>query len=599
VTWLSGANGVGKSTLAKLMARALGGAWLVCDFRPFAGDADGGGAVAVWRELISALASGPPPDGIILDDLSQRGVELLRNRLAGLAAAMKIRGARIIVTSNHTPAAAALADMGAEPQAVLGAPYFTAGEVRDLVGQPPAPDANAIEGWANLIHVSTSAGHPQLVTAKIANLRARGWPNDAVMEDLGTEANEGVRDTRAEARRRLLADLPPQGSARAVLERVSTVFQSFEDGLVQDLSRDPPELVQPGDALVLLKGSWLEPAGQGGWRLSPLLSDLSSDVRPENARRWRQIAAEYWLAKRELDGRTLPLCFWNAFLGGHVAVLQRLGHLIMTLPPGQVQSAAAMLAPLVACRTDRPLLADEPMTACSLRLLQIVVADAVENERVAGAASEALLAEIDAVPVEMFRELETSVAAKVVLGLERVWVPARIQVNYLMRLKATVARVMRGDFADLRESMVGMTRGLPEGADAAGLLLASVFMRMRDSGHLWELIDALGELPAGERDALIHSVEAVVQDLGSFVHNAWRRSSSAERTCGRRWDSIGGCARGSLIGRCPAWKASLPSLSRSFWTRAWRKERKRLPWSRRQSGRSESIRSSSAKRARC
>jgi hypothetical protein len=450
-------------------------------------------------------------------------VELLRNRLAGLAAAMKIRGARIIVTSNYTPSPAALTDMGSRPQAVLEAPYFTTGEVRELVGQSPAPDARAIEGWANLIHVSTSGGHPQLVTAKIANLRARGWPSDAVMEDLGPEANEGVRDTRAEARRRLLADLPPQGSARAVLERVSTVFQSFEDGLVHDLSRDPPELAQPGDALVLLKGSWLEPAGQGGWRLSPLLSDLSADVQPEKARRWRQIAAEYWLAKRELDGRTLPLCFWNAFLGGHVAVLQRLGHLIMTLPPGQVQSAAAMLAPLVACRTDRPLLADEPMTACHLRLLQIAVADAVENERVAGAASEALLAEIDAVPVEMFRELETSVAAKVVLGLERVWVPARTQLNYLMRLKATVARVLRGDFADLRESMVGMTRGLPEGADAAGMLLAGVFMRMRDSGHLWELVDALGGLAAGERNALIRSVEAVVQDLGSFVHNAWAK----------------------------------------------------------------------------
>jgi hypothetical protein len=48
--------------------------------------------------------------------------------------------------------------------------------------------------------------------------------------------------------------------------------------------------------------------------------------------------------KGTLDGRTLPLCFWNAFFGRHVEVLQTLGHLIMTLPPGQVQSLEKAMA---------------------------------------------------------------------------------------------------------------------------------------------------------------------------------------------------------------------------------------------------------------
>ena len=521
IVWLYGANGVGKSTPAKLMATVLGGSWLVCDFRPYLADPDSRGAVAVWHELISALASGPQPDGIILDDIGSRSIELLKSRLAGLAAASKIRGARIIITSNHAPSSALLTEIGSTPQAALDAPYFTVAEVAELVRLHVSPAAKLVDGWAKLIHVSTSGGHPLLVTAKIANLRARNWPHEALLKDLGTQTNEGVKGTRIEARKRLLAELSTQTSARAVLERVSTVFQSFEDGLVHNLCHDPPAVQHPSDALVLLKGSWLEPLSDGGWRLSPLLSDLSADVPAEQAKRWQKIAAVYWLSKGSLDARTLPLCFWNAYLGRHLPVLLRLGQVIMTLPPGQIQSAAAMLSPLAALHTDRSILAEEPMTACSLRLLQIVVADAIEDEGAARGAAEALLKEIDSAPLPEFRELETSLSAKVVLGLDRVWIPAQTQINYLLRLKATVARVMSGSFPELKESMESLAHGLPEGADIAGLLLASVFMRVRDSERLCEMIDALAELGADERTALIRSVEAVLQDLGTFIHNGW------------------------------------------------------------------------------
>ena len=521
IIWLYGANGVGKSTLAKLMAISQGGSWLVCDFRPFLADSDSRGAVAVWRELMAALSIGSIQDGIILDDISARSIDLLKSRVSGLAAASKIRGGKIIITSNHTPSPALLAEIGATPQAALDAPYFSVAEVRELVAQPAAPEPALREGWANLIYVSTSGGHPLLVAAKIANLRARGWPDQALLEDLGPQANEGVKGTRSEARRRLLAELPPNTSARAVLERVSTVFQSFEDGLVHTLCRDAPVVEHPSDALTLLKGSWLEPVHDGGWRLSPLLSDLGADVPEDRARRWRQIAAVYWLSKKTLNARTLPLCFWNAFLGRHPQVLLKVSEVVMQLSPGKVQSAAAMLSPLAAFRTDRPIMPEEPMMSCNLRLLQVVVADAIEDESAAASAAECLLREIDAVSVAEYRELETSLSAKVVLGLDRVWIPAATQIAYLRRLKATVTRVMGGSFPALKPSIQSLVWGLPTGADIPGLLLASVFMRVRASAHLCEMIGALAEMETGERDTLITSVQAVLHDLGTFIHNAW------------------------------------------------------------------------------
>ena len=521
VVWLYGPNGVGKSTLAKLMARSEGGSWLVCDFRPFLADADSRGAVALWRELMSALADGGSPDGIILDDISARGIDLLKSRLAGLAAATRIRGARIIITSNHVPSSALLAEIGASPRAAVEAPYFSVTDVRELVEKDTPPNAELVEGWSNLVHISTAGGHPLLVTAKIANLRARGWPKEGLLEDLGQQSNEGVKGSKFEARKRLLEEIPSNTSARAVLERVSTVFQGFDDGLVRALSRDPPEVERPSDALTLLKGTWLEPVAGIGWRLSPLLTDLAADVSPEQAKRWRQIAAVYWLSKKTLNARTLPLCFWNAYLGKHPVVLLKVTEAIMTLEPGQVQSAAAMLTPLTAFQTDRSLFPEEPMTACGLRMLQILVADAVEDERVAGAAAATLLSEIDALPDPRLFDLETSLSAKVVLGVERVWISARLQLTYLRRLREMTTRVMAGGFAELQASLQSLNDGLPPGADASGMHLASVFMRMRSSEHLCEMLDALAELGEDERSSLLRSVEAVLQDLGTFIHNAW------------------------------------------------------------------------------
>lgn len=527
VIWLHGPNGVGKSTLAKLIANSSGGSWLVCDFRPFQADVDSRGAVAVWRELMSALSRGAPPDGIILDDISARGMDLLKSRLAGLTAATKIRGAKIVVTSNHTPSPALLAEIGAQEQSAQYSPYFSISDVSELIAQSPAPKAELVDGWSNLIHVSTSGGHPLLVTAKIANLRARGWPDEALLEDLGLQVNEGIEGTKIEARKRLLAELPANTSARAVLERISTVFQNFDDGLVQALCRDPPPVDRPLDALVLLKGTWLEPVATGGWRLSPLLSDLARDVPEQTAKKWRRIAAEYWLTQSTLNARTLPLCFWNAYLGRHPFVLLKVTQAIMTLEAGQVQSAAALLSPLAAFRTDRSIFPEEPMTASSLRLLQIIVANAIEDETAAVAAAEALVGEIDALSLPEFRELQTSLAAKVVLDLDRVWIPARIQVTYLRKLKATIDRVMGGSFPALKASMDALAAGLPKGASACGVHLAGVFMRMRDSERFSELIDALAEMEEEERTPLLRSVEAVLEDLGTFIHNAWANEQLA------------------------------------------------------------------------
>jgi len=138
--------------------------------------------------------------------------------------------------------------------------------------------------------------------------------------------------------------------AGQVLRRIGSVFDRVDDALARRLSAAMPALVNAGDALAVLRGTWLELLPGGDLRVSPLLGDIASDVPLEVGRRWRRLAAEHWLSARVLDERTLPLCFWNAFWGEHDWVLLKLCQVLQTLPRERLRGAASLLSPISALR---------------------------------------------------------------------------------------------------------------------------------------------------------------------------------------------------------------------------------------------------------
>ncbi len=525
--WVQGANGVGKTTLAGLIAQARGGSWLLCDFRPYSDKTNARSVLPPWRELVTALVSEPLPMGVILDDITARGFDLLKNRIAGLADAFGARGAQIIVTSNYTPSPAVLEELGTQQNALVDAPYFSVEEVQELVARHPAPTQEKIGGWAHLIWVTAAGGHPVLTAAKIANLRARGWPDNALIEDFGPEPSKAMQVTRQEARRRLLAELPSQ-EARQLLERAGAVFASFEDGLITNLCNAEPRIPYAGDSLAVLKGSWVEPAPEGGWRISPLIADIGREAPPDQTRRWRLIAAEYWLQKKTLDARTLPLCFWNAYSGRHAWVLATISNTIETLPQDRLRAAAGMLSPLAAFRTDVSLFSENTMIAASLRLLQISVADAVEDKKVATDTAIALLREIDATPLEDFRHLMICVAAWRVLMLEHVRIAPAVQLTYLSRLRISSAHVDEMNSARGREYLAE----LGPDVELPGALFASTLSRIQTSSELEEMINALDKFDPEERSSLLKMANTALQGDHVFVHNAWAKEQLADQDLG-------------------------------------------------------------------
>jgi hypothetical protein len=210
-----------------------------------------------------------------------------------------------------------------------------------------------------VILVTTNGGHPVLVAAKVASLRSRGWPLSALSEDIGLIASEAVRATRQESRRRLIDEIPSP-EARLLLRRLGNVFDRADDALMLKLAHLDPPIANAGDALAVLRGSWIEVIPGNDLRLSPLISDIGTDLGADEITRCRQTAAEHWLGVGTLDQRTLPLCFWNALWGRHTPILVHVCEAIQTLPNEHLRGAAALLSPMAFLRTDRSIYPEEP-----------------------------------------------------------------------------------------------------------------------------------------------------------------------------------------------------------------------------------------------
>ena len=527
--WLHGAHGVGKSMLAKLMAYRSRGAWLVVDLWPVRQDETS--AIAAWRELLRVIA-GQSLDGIIIDDFVGEAARVLSSRLAALTRTLSPRGTRIIVTSHQPPSPAHLADAGSSANATIQAPYFNESDIAELVAHAPAPPDDMLRAWSGMLHITTGGGHPVLVSAKLASLRARNWPSSALTEDFGSAPSAAIKLTRDEARRDLLASLRELDDTRSLeagqlLRRAGAVFDRSDDALLLKLAAAEPRLPNAGDAIAILKGAWLEILPQGDTRISPLISDIINDVPAADLKAWRKLAALHWLQHRTLNERTLPLCFWNAFWGEHDWVLLKLCEVMQTMDADKLRAVAPILAPFSYMKTDVPIYAGSPLVGAYLRFLQFQIADAVDKPEVAGDAAERFLIEINELG-ETGQLLLTSSGPRIMMSASARIDPA-LRLEYALRLRQAYPVAEQLSDGQISEPKTLLPPQFTPDMDLADFLFTTVVQHISGSVDQLAAIKALDRLDVATRNRFIDAIGAIYDGPSVFVNSGWSHDQTEDR----------------------------------------------------------------------
>lgn len=521
LVWIDGAHGVGKSTLARLMAHRTGGAWLILDLRPVHEDKTS--ALAAWRELLRLIAD-HTLDGIIIDDFIGEAARTLMPRLAALARTVAPGGTRIIVTSHQAPSPSHLTDAGSTSSASVQAPYFSDDDVAELVALAPAPPAEMIKSWAGMTYISTGGGHPVLVTAKLASLRARNWPKEALIEDIGSTTSAAIRLTRDEARRDLLASLKELDETRSMeagelLRRAASVFDRSNEALLLKLAAAEPRLRSAGDAFAVLKGSWLEVLPHDEVRVSPLISDIGSDVPADVAKRWRRIAALHWLETRTLNERTLPLCFWNAFWGEHDWVLMKLCEVMQTMESEKLRAAAPILAPITYLTTSATIYPNNPLLALHLRHLQFLITDAVDQPDIAGQVAARFLVEMEEAG-DLGSMLLTAAGGTMLMSASA-HIGPKLRMEYALRIREAFPIVEKLTDGKIEQPKTLLPPKFSPDMDVSDFWFATVVQHINSSADQLEAFDALVDLEPVVRNRFIDAISVIYDGPAVFVNSGW------------------------------------------------------------------------------
>ena len=272
VLFLRGSTGLGKTSLAQLLVDKIGGEWVWAGFR---GRDPRQIADHLKRAAFEIKAYGFP-SRVVLDDLDLGSLAQFERELLSLVFSISNQGGAVVVTGPTACPSDLLAKLWLPQDCDREVPYFDEGDVRDVLVTHGLSDPMKLEQWSRLVWLFT-AGHPQLVHARVRNLQSKGWPPVVETDFLKTEDLEQVRTT---ARRRLIDELPSEG-VRYIAYRLSLITGEFSRQTVLDLAQLLPPIALPGEAFDGLVGPWIETLGNNTYRVSPLLRGAGNQALSE------------------------------------------------------------------------------------------------------------------------------------------------------------------------------------------------------------------------------------------------------------------------------------------------------------------------------
>lgn len=392
VLWLHGSSGLGKTTLALLLSRQQSVPWGFADLR----DLEPSELRARLTRLNLDLRN---ERGLILDDLAWNADNPTILGLRQLARIVAARDGVLVITSGRPPSPTLQEALGLTPETVRAVPYLTVDDVASMIVQAGG-DARL---WAHVIHVFCG-GHPQLVGARIAGLRRRGWPDEERLGELDPRQPSDIAQERSAVHTRLLYEL--DGDSTELLLRLSLLTNSFDKAILREIAAVEPSVPRAGLLFEGILGPWIEQLGSGQFRLSPLLRGSGKDGLDEDLqRRICTQVIEHLIGRRPFPGEQFLQLLLLSYTLEHRLGLLFFAKAILTTAQRDKDTFKRLaqevsIFPAFGSEMEQSLFAPEKHLSCLLRLAQLQVAVANDQSRRASSILNNLLWEIEQLPAD-------------------------------------------------------------------------------------------------------------------------------------------------------------------------------------------------------
>ena len=505
--FIVGASGLGKSSLADVVAVAVSDTFVIADFR----DVDPDDARARLDELFRR-AVGFTGKVFILEDFNQLDEPRVTRSLLRLVEALRRRDCTMIVTCYRHPSAKTLHNLNLGADCIVQCPYFTQEESAALVrlhgGDPRV--------WGLVAHVAGAFGHPQLVLVFVDGMSARGWPDEELVEVVGNGLSSGDIEAERDAARRTLVGTLPE-NARALLYRLSLTIGRFDRPLALVIANVPPGITLGGEHLDVLIGPWIETIASGTYRVSPLAARSGHNmIQAQERTAIHSVIADHYMSGRVVDGGSADLIMAHAIAGKNERVLIKLSLGILTTDRGTLGRLVSSLPTFLLLGSNHTIYPDSPQVSAFLRLTQFkLLTESTETGKIL-ACADALFSEVQAVPANHMRGALLALVYGTVLGTIGI---ANHLNGWLGRLEEFHHLT---DASELLQSYKeGYEKKHEKDPDMFGTLFAIGAQGLTTVARLESLIDQLDALPPERRNQYLSLLSAESSDFSTFIGGPW------------------------------------------------------------------------------
>jgi tetratricopeptide (TPR) repeat protein len=523
--WLHGSSGLGKTTVALLLARHQSVPWIFADLRDLKPR-----ALRLALARLSATFAANGARGLILDDLPADADNATVLAIRRVARTVATADGVLVVTATRPPPPTLASGLGLVKGAVSALPYLT----EDDVGQVVTQAGGDRLVWGRAVFLSCG-GHPQLVDARVMGLRQRGWPAAEQLAEMIPVAGKSgdLENERTSVRARLLREL--YADSRELLLRLSLLASNFDRSMMFAVVTVPPAIPHAGMQFDALVGPWIEQVGPERYRLSPLLRNSGDAGLAETQRtEIRTAVVQHLMSRRPFPADQLMQVFIFAFGLKLIPALSWFSS-VLVHTASRNQDLFKRLAEEVSlfAIADRgesePLVPENPNVSFMLRYAQFRVAIATEDGKRAAKILDRMLFEIEHLTGE-FKSNSLGMVLTTALTERFVPLSPRRWFNMLQTLVALPEwQIVRRPRPSRPVAYSGLT--VTTSADEMMFIIRATALSGID--QLCELVETLDATEPATRERYLTAASNLSRSTGHIVASAWLSSVRTKGFDGR------------------------------------------------------------------